>query len=258
MILTLQIAPQTKQRPRTGKGRIYTAEKTRRYESKIRELTRHLERLEGDLSLDATFVFKRPKSFPKRIKGRQARSGVPDVDNLLKALCDGLQGSLVSNDSSFVELTGRKVYGAQGEPPCIELLINPYDINRSPIARAIDTPKQRILSALRTGATCRQAALMSSVAESTFYRWKKEDEDFARQVEFAILSGEGETYTKLLKAVEEAEDWRGYAWILERRFSERWGANNHLRMSVTPDTAGLDRIQEAIANIRKQDKELGA
>ena len=67
----------------------------------------------------------------KANKARQPRVGTPDVDNLLKALCDGLQSSLISNDSAFVEMTGRKLYAALDEQAYIEIEVTAYDSQRS-------------------------------------------------------------------------------------------------------------------------------
>ena len=234
MKFVIPIAPQSKQRPRTGRGKVYTAEKTRRYEANIRKATSHLERLDGQLMLDATFVFKRPKRMSKANKARQPRAGTPDVDNLLKALCDGLQGSIISNDSAFVEMTGRKLYAALDEPACIEIEVTPYDSKKSVVhTRTLGSPKQHILEALAEGASCKEAALMSSVSESTFHRWKKEDHEFAEQVETARLRAEAKIFYEMKEAIEQARDWRGYAWLLERRFPERWGARRQVDMTVS-------------------------
>ena len=255
MKIIIPIAPQSKQRPRTGRGKVYTAAKTRRYESSIRQYTAQFDRLDGRLSLDATFVFSRPKRMPKRLAARQPRSGTPDVDNLLKALCDGLQGSVISNDSAFIEMTGRKVYAALDEAACIEVVITEYDSKRSALhARALSPPKERILEALAQGVTCKQAAQMSSVAESTFYRWKRDDLDFAERVDMALSKAQAKVYTELLDSIERAQDWRGYAWILERRFPQSWGANRRLNVELNHNQNGIDKIQQAIAKFREHEK----
>ena len=37
---------------------------------------------------------------------------------------------------------------------------------------------------------------------------------------------------KIKRASELKEDWRGWAWILERRFPQRWGAKRELEVNV--------------------------
>jgi Holliday junction resolvase RusA-like endonuclease len=75
--------------------------------------------LDGPLSLEAAFVFSRPKSHFGT--GRNAHllkrsaptlmTGPPDVDKLLRAICDSLQGVCYRNDSQVAVATGRKLYG---------------------------------------------------------------------------------------------------------------------------------------------------
>ena len=120
--LTLPLAPQPKERPRLGKaGRIYTPKATAEYEHAVRLCAAHLPSLEGALRLDAVFIFDRPKSLKSR--GRSPRAARPDLDNLLKALCDGLQGALFADDAQVVEMHAAKVYAAEDEAAHIEVQI---------------------------------------------------------------------------------------------------------------------------------------
>lgn len=120
--LTLPLAPQPKERPRLGKaGRIYTPKATAEYEHAVRLCAAHLPSLEGALRLDAVFIFDRPKSLKSR--GRSPRTSRPDLDNLLKALCDGLQGALFADDAQVVEMHAAKVYAAEDEAAHIEVQI---------------------------------------------------------------------------------------------------------------------------------------
>lgn len=124
---TLNIPPQSKQRIRAGiRGNMYTSKKTRDFQKKVWQLTQHMTPIDGFVSIDATFVFKRPMNMSKKITGRQPRGGVPDLDNLEKALYDSLQGTVLVNDSKIVESTARKVYGDIGEEAKIIVRINTY------------------------------------------------------------------------------------------------------------------------------------
>lgn len=247
--LRLPIEPQSKQRPRAGRGKVYTPSKTRIFEARIKQLTKHLKPIDGPVTIKATFVFRRPKKMSKKQVGRQPRLGVPDVDNLLKALCDGLQGRAVTNDSSFVEVTGTKLYGALGEEPCIEIVITPYKIDESSLrARAIDSPKSRILEALENGETQAAAITQGLISPATFYRWRKEDEAFDQEVHEAILRGEIELLQSLQNAGEEKSDWRAFAWLLEKRFPESYGRSPAL--VITRNDSALEEIKEVEAELR--------
>ena len=83
--------------------------------------------MSGALSLDVTFVCSRPKRFSKRLVERQPKTTRPDVDNLTKALLDGLQGGVFNDDAQLVEVKARKVYAALNEEPCIELTLTHYN-----------------------------------------------------------------------------------------------------------------------------------
>ncbi len=79
------------------------------------------------LSLKAKFVFPFTKSFSKK-KLRQAEAGKifykdtkPDItDNLMKGLCDAMEGIVFINDSRVCKVSSEKVYG---DTPRIEILI---------------------------------------------------------------------------------------------------------------------------------------
>jgi crossover junction endodeoxyribonuclease RusA len=75
--------------------------------------------LDGPLELVAYFYFPRPKSHYRT--GRHAgelKPGAPgycttkpDTDKLLRAIGDAVTGILVRDDSQFVHITARKLYG---------------------------------------------------------------------------------------------------------------------------------------------------
>ncbi len=71
--------------------------------------------LAGPVKLALTFVRPKPRSLPKRPTKADpwpwAPWRRPDLDNLTKAVLDGLQGRVFSDDAQIVELVVRKVYG---------------------------------------------------------------------------------------------------------------------------------------------------
>ena len=73
--------------------------------------------LEGPVVLELTFVRPKPRSLPKRPTKADPWPWVPwrrpDLDNLTKAVLDGLQGRLFTDDARIVELVMRKRYGDQ-------------------------------------------------------------------------------------------------------------------------------------------------
>lgn len=68
--------------------------------------------LDGPLGLSVEFRFPMPRSRPKKARaaGIAYKATAPDLDKLLRSLCDGLQaGGLVSDDARICALEARKV-----------------------------------------------------------------------------------------------------------------------------------------------------
>lgn len=63
--------------------------------------------LKGPLYVDLTFGFTKPAS---ERKGAIYRAKKPDIDNLVKAVLDGLDGVLYQGDQQIVRLSACKVY----------------------------------------------------------------------------------------------------------------------------------------------------
>jgi len=93
------------------------------------------------------------------------------------------------------------------------------------------TPKtqERIIGAIRVGATYALAAQYGGVAYNTFNEWMKKGEAANRGAyrEFydAIKSAEGDAAVKWLALIDKAaaETWQAAAWKLERRYPSDYG-----------------------------------
>ena len=116
--------PQGKGRPRAttinGMARLYTPKKTASYEGLIAHAAALAMAGRPPLSepvrLDIDIVCTVPASWSGK-KRRQALAGAirpakkPDADNVVKAVCDGLNGVVWVDDVQAVEGGWRKVYG---------------------------------------------------------------------------------------------------------------------------------------------------
>jgi len=122
--LTIPAEPQPCHRHRsTRNGRIYPDPRNEHYAKIVQAAWMEAGRPSfGDklLALGATFWLKRPKSHYRT--GRYAGTlkdsapmrprGKPDLDNLLKAILDNLNGCLYNDDAQVVCLSGvNKLYG---------------------------------------------------------------------------------------------------------------------------------------------------
>jgi hypothetical protein len=119
--------PVPKGRPRFVGGRAFTPEKTRQGEagfvlgaSAALRGSEHLLPLAGPLKLDLVLVLapmsspaKPTKPKPHQAPGKPHHQK-PDLDNLLKLVCDALNGLVWHDDAQIAEVTVRKIWGTTG------------------------------------------------------------------------------------------------------------------------------------------------
>ena len=123
-------APQPKQRPRLGKGRVRTPAKTRRFEALVASVATG-EPIDGQVYVRITAVFPRPKSRPRGVAKetwntgwRLLHTGRSDIDNLAKSVLDGMK-RIITDDRRVVALEAVKVCAAIGEDACVEVEVGP-------------------------------------------------------------------------------------------------------------------------------------
>lgn len=107
--LEINARPFPKERPRLcGKRLVYTPVKTRNFENMIAyEWKRRYKNLilKGAVKLDLLFCFKKAKSCKKDYHTQR-----PDIDNLEKAILDGLNKTAFVDDCQVVEMKSQKVF----------------------------------------------------------------------------------------------------------------------------------------------------
>lgn len=93
----------------------------------------------------------------------------------------------------------------------------------------LDAERQgRLLEGIRAGLTMEVAARRAGISVATLHRWlaRGEAEESGRFREFCdqAFEAQADAEASCLARVMEAgrEDWRAAAWIMERRWSERW------------------------------------
>ena len=96
----------------------------------------------------------------------------------------------------------------------------------------------QICDLISKGVPLSAAASGSGINKSTLHRWRNEKEDFAEMIDQAI----GVSESRLITEISTNEDWRAKAWILERRFPERWSKREQIDMNVSK-SEGLEEIK---------------
>lgn len=107
--IEINTRPFPKERPRLCRNRlVYTPKKTRDYENLIAyEWKRRYKDLilKNAVKLDLLFCFKKAKSCKKTLHTQR-----PDIDNLEKAILDGLNKTAFVDDCQVVEMKSQKVF----------------------------------------------------------------------------------------------------------------------------------------------------
>ena len=115
---TIPGKPFAKQRPRaTRQGRVYTPAATVSFERQVGQIaaTMFSAPMAGPVRLTVEAYFPIPPSWSKR---RQAEAvgawhvQKPDVDNVVKAICDGLNRIAWADDGQVAEVVARKRWAA--------------------------------------------------------------------------------------------------------------------------------------------------
>ena len=110
-------------RPRLSKRGVYMPKRTRCYVQSVADAARTaataagIEAIDAEypLKLHAEFVFpRRVSDFARRYAGgRRLKTTRPDVDNLIKAIADGIQSSgVIYDDGQIAEVSAVKLFGA--------------------------------------------------------------------------------------------------------------------------------------------------
>jgi len=125
--------PVAKGRPRVFKRgahvRAVTPDKTVRYEDKVAYFAKQegVTRFDGLVSVIITACFEWPKTKWRKRAPRPSRykGNGPDLDNIVKAVLDGLNGVAFGDDRQVVRIDARKIYVEQGQSAKTVIGISP-------------------------------------------------------------------------------------------------------------------------------------
>lgn len=114
--------PVPKGRPRfTRQGRTYTPKKTHDYESEVSSMAKEAmgssEPLETPVIVCVYVTFPIPQSYSKKrseacLNGSERHTKRPDLDNVVKAITDGMNGVVYKDDCQITSLHATKVFGS--------------------------------------------------------------------------------------------------------------------------------------------------
>lgn len=133
IMFTIYGEPVPKGRPRfSTRGKFpvaYTPEKTKNYESDVGMMAKAAmgasNPLEGALEAFIYVTFPVPASYSKKrteacLIDSEKHTKKPDLDNIVKAVLDGMDKIVFENDSQITSIHATKVYG---EVPKVEVIV---------------------------------------------------------------------------------------------------------------------------------------
>lgn len=136
LILTLPVQPVACPRPRVTKFGTYYPKTYKKFiaASKVLINEHVIEFIDdnkqllkaGALSIDYTFIFRRPKALQAKKYSAERILHIkrPDLDNLIKAVNDLLQNTgLIKDDSQICSITASKHYAGKNESSSITIKI---------------------------------------------------------------------------------------------------------------------------------------
>lgn len=138
-LFTIPGNPMGKQRARTGQGYSYTPDKTKHYETLVKELYTNnfgsYQLMQGPVSVIMHAYFSRPKSHYGTGKNELTlkpsaptwHTSKPDSDNIEKIILDALNGFAYKDDSQVCELTICKRYIDNHAMPYTSVRLTPLE-----------------------------------------------------------------------------------------------------------------------------------
>lgn len=104
-----------------------------------------------------------------------------------------------------------------------------------------------LLNAIRLGLHIEQACLIAGVSKSSYYNYLKQAEDpecpeDVRQFLDALKKADAECEATVLNDIREEKHWTAKAWFLERRFRDRWGRHDTLKV----EHSNLEELHEQL------------
>jgi hypothetical protein len=117
------------------------------------------------------------------------------------------------------------------------ITLSPYKKPQGRKCKLLDAERMtRLQNALMAGNTIRDACIMASISDKSFYRWLKEAESAPeghelREFRDTVKRAKAIAAHRMILIIQEAakDDWRAAAWWLERISREDWGRKRRLQ-----------------------------
>ena len=113
---------------------------------------------------------------------------------------------------------------------------------------------------LRNGASRETALQAAGVAPAVYRKWFKRgldgEEPYASWIE-GMTATEAEAETEDVKAIRQAKAWQARAWLLERRYPDKWGQKIQIEvakevekvLAVASEMMDVDQYEKFLSKI---------
>ena len=105
-----------------------------------------------------------------------------------------------------------------------------------------------IITYLLKGISIKGACKAANIHRDTYYVWKKQIPEFREMLEAV----EGDVEASLVESILAHDDWRGKAWILERRFRESYSIKREHEITHKQQTSE-DVVKSMLTNIAQKE-----
>ena len=119
--------------------------------------------------------------------------------------------------------------------------------------------QEKVVSAIRAGNYANVAAEYAGIGERTFYRWLQRGQaakrGIYRQFWQAVKKAEREAEVRAVAIIQKhmEDNWQAAMTYLERKFPDRWGRRDRLRVDLNPKEAleellalSTEELEEAV------------
>jgi len=125
-----------------------------------------------------------------------------------------------------------------------------------------ETIRDRLIQAIKLGAFIEHACIYAGINSSTFRLWRKHAQSGLEPYKSfweEVQQAESESIVRRIARIEKAGldgSWQADAWILERKYPDKFGKRDHLKVEADPNAPVEVELQWADGNVLDREKEI--
>lgn len=129
-------------------------------------------------------------------------------------------------------------------------------------SKLTETTMLLLNAALSNGMFIEEACIHAGISRGTYYRWldlgeqhdveerSSEYRDFFLDIKQALAKSEMRSLT-IINEAQESGNWRAAAWLLERRFPEKWGRYRTTELTELESSIDLVELENRVERVER-------